>query len=116
MMRLVEHPTADQSYLQSCQEGQRLIRVDDILPAGSHVYMPPDLVRLSKQLHSSTACFVDSLLVMTPHLTLHSRSHISRTLASSTMYYAALSTMYSVALSTMYYVALCIMYILASSH
>lgn len=59
-------------------------------------------------MHSSTACLVDKLLAMTPHLTPHSRSHIIRSLALSTMYYVALSTMYYVALSTMY--------ILASSH
>lgn len=67
-----------------------------------------DLVQMSEQLHSRIACLVDNLQAMTPDLMLHSRSHIIKSLASSTMYYVALSTMYYVALSTM-----CI---LASSH
>ena len=86
--------------------------------------MPPDLVQMSEQLHSRIACLVDNLQAMTPDLMLHSRSHIIKSLALSTMYYVALSTMYYVALSTMYYVALSTMYyvalstmcILASSH
>ena len=78
--------------------------------------MPPDLVQMSEQLHSRIACLVDNLQAITPDLMLHSRSHIIKSLASSTTYYVALSTMYYVALSTMCYVALSTMCILASSH